>query len=250
MLQDQAGIASRPCEFPKPLALARRGIDATGVDYIHSFIESAKTTAAASCLNNATFVEADCRSVVIEGDFDAGICLYDTIGSYVDEPKNEEILANLVSHIRPGGFLLLSVMNLEMTERRAERWFSIEENASELLHLPPSPTMETSGNVFDPRYYMIDRKTKIIYRKEQFRYGEALPEELIVRDRRYDRIQIQDLCRKAGLDIIWLRFVRAGHWNESADPSSDLAKEILVLCKRPNAEDFQIPLFRGEKLES
>jgi 2-polyprenyl-3-methyl-5-hydroxy-6-metoxy-1,4-benzoquinol methylase len=225
------------------LALASRGVSATGVDYIRSFIESAEAEAADSPSQAARFVDADCRSVSLGESFDAGICLYDVIGSYADDSKNLEILSNLVTHIKPGGYVLLSVMNMELTERVARHWFSIEEEPDALLSLQPSATMETTGDVFNPDFYMIDRLTRIVYRKEQFRFGEALPEELIVRDRRYSRLQIQKLCEKAGLDVIWVRLVRAGHWDEPLDPSSDSAKEILVLCKRPDERDFQIPLF-------
>jgi len=198
---------------------------------------------ASAMLPNADFIEADCRSVSLEKRFDVGLCLYDVIGSYADESRNVEILTNLVQHVKPSGYVLLSVMNMELTERLAKHWFSIEEEPDALLALKPSATMETSGNVFNPAYYMIDRNTRIVYRKEQFRTGQALPEELIVRDRRYDRLSIQQICQRAGLDVLWVRLVRSGHWEESLDPSSSSAKEILVLCKMPDSRDFQITLF-------
>ena len=59
--------------------------------------------------------------------------------------------------------------------------------------------MQTSGEVFDPKYYFFDPETSLVYRKEQFE-DEQLPTELIVRDRRYSRKQIEDLCRASEYD--------------------------------------------------
>jgi len=92
--------------------------------------------------------------------------------------------------------------------------------------------MERTGNVFNPEYYVIDENTRIVYRKDQFTEGRGLPEELLVRDRRYTQPQIENLCVQAGLDVVWSRFVRAGGWVTPLDRGDDGAKEILVLCRR------------------
>ncbi len=91
--------------------------------------------------------------------------------------------------------------------------------------------METTGEVFDPEHYLIDRDTRIVYRKEQFEAGSSLPQELLVRDRRYTSDDIELLCRRSGLDVVWCRFVKSGAWDQSL-PADD-AKEILVLCRKP-----------------
>jgi hypothetical protein len=100
--------------------------------------------------------------------------------------------------------------SMELTERRAKHWFSIDSEPDNLLTLPPSNTMEKTGDVVDPDYYLIDTKTRVVYRKEQFAEGENLPEELLVRDRRYTQEQIEGLCEQAGLNVVWSRFVRTG----------------------------------------
>ena len=91
--------------------------------------------------------------------------------------------------------------------------------------------METSGNVFNPDYYMIDERTEIVYRREQFTQGTDLPVQLLVRDRRYRSRDIEAMCLRAGLDIHWTRYVRAGHWDVELSPEDDNAKEILLLCE-------------------
>jgi 2-polyprenyl-3-methyl-5-hydroxy-6-metoxy-1,4-benzoquinol methylase/GNAT superfamily N-acetyltransferase len=218
------------------IELASMGIEALGIDYISSVVSNARQKASSRALQNAMFEVADCRSVEMQGKFNAGLCVYDVIGSYAEERDNRLLLQNLASYIKEHGFILLSVMNLELTERRAKNWFSIHEDPDKLLSLPPSNTMEKTGDVFNPDFYLIDRDTKLVYRKEQFFEGDSLPEELVVRDRRYTKDQIENLCRSVNLEVVWSRFVRAGKWSEPLDRNDDRAKEILVLCKKPSPE--------------
>jgi hypothetical protein len=123
-------------------------------------------------------------------------------------------------------------MNLGLTERRAKHLFSIAKEPNKLLALKPSQTMERTGDIFNPDYYMLDSETNIVYRKEQFAEGTSLPAELIVRDRRYRKDDIETMCKVAGLEVLWSRFVRAGHWDEPLEDDSDSAKEILVYCRK------------------
>ncbi len=218
------------------IELAGIGIETVGVDYLPSLIATARLNASSKSRQNARFEVADCRNVEMQEKFDAGLCVYDVIGSYADDGDNRLLVENLARHIKDGGFILLSVMNLELTERGARNWFSINEDPDKLLNLPPSNTMEKTGEVFNPDFYLIDRDTKLVYRKEQFFEGDSLPVELVVRDRRYTKEQIENLCRSVNLEIVWSRFVRAGKWREPLDRNDDRAKEILVLCKKPSLE--------------
>lgn len=128
---------------------------------------------------------------------------------------------------------MISVMNLDLTINRAIHSFKLSKEPNRLLELEPSATMESTGDVFDPRYYLVDEAEGIVYRKEQFKDGEELPVELLVRDRRYRRRDIEAMCMNAGLRVIWSRFVRAGHWDAELDRDDDHAKEILLLCEAP-----------------
>ena len=214
-------------------ALAKLGIDVIGVDYVRKFVDQARAEALRLSLTNASFVASDCRKVDLNQRFDAAICLYDVVGSYTNEEHNFSLLQNLSRHVKASGYVLLSVMNMELTERRATNWFAIDSNPDKLLTLPPSTRMESSGEVFNPDYYLIDRNTRIVYRKEQFSQGDSVPAELLVRDRRYTKLEIERLCCQAGLDVLWSRFVRAGHWDEPLEANDDRAKEILILCRKP-----------------
>jgi 2-polyprenyl-3-methyl-5-hydroxy-6-metoxy-1,4-benzoquinol methylase/GNAT superfamily N-acetyltransferase len=216
------------------LELAAMGVDARGIDYLDNLIDRARQYAASRNLSLAAFEVGDFRDADLGAKFDVVLCLYDVIGSYADETQNIRIAKNVTRHLKPGGTALISVMNLELTERKAKHFFSLAKEPNKLLTLKPSRTMEQTGDIFDPEYYMLDRETNIVYRKEQFAAGSSLPMELIVRDRRYRKDDIEQLCRDAGLEVVWSRFVRAGRW-DPLERDSDRAKEILLCCKRSSA---------------
>ena len=214
------------------LGLARSGLSVTGVDYIAEFIDDAKTSGRK--VPGARFVEADCREVRFETRFDAVVCLYDVVGTYATLEDNSRILETIAVHLKPGGYALISVMNLTVTKRQAKHVFSLRCDPDRLLALPASRTMETTGNVFNPDYYMLDEESNVVYRKEQFTEGhDQLPVEFIVRDRRFTTSDIEGMCNDAGLGVVWARLVRAGGWHEELRADDDRAKEILVLCQRP-----------------
>jgi 2-polyprenyl-3-methyl-5-hydroxy-6-metoxy-1,4-benzoquinol methylase len=222
---------------------AQCGFNVTGVDYVQASIGAARKSSEEATFKNVKFHNGDCRTTEIGKQFELGICLYDVIGSYADEQSNFDILQNLARHIKDGGYVFLSVMNMELTERKAKQWFSPSSDPDKLLSLKPSNIMEKSGNVFNPDYYLIDNVKRIVYRKEQFRKGDELFEEFLVRDRRYTQDEIAQMCRTVGLEVVWTRFVRAGHWDEPLDRDSDKAKEILVMCRKPYPQVLQPKLF-------
>lgn len=218
---------------------ARQGFQVTAVDYVQEPDNPTCDLSARHGARNIRYHNGDCRTTVIGGKYELGICLYDVIGSHADDISNGQILENLADHIKEGGYVFISVMNMELTERRAKNWFSLSSDPDKLLTLPPSNIMEKSGNVFNPDYYLIDTDKRIVYRKEQFYRGEELFEELLVRDRRYTKEEITQMCSAVGLKVEWSRFVRAGRWNEPLDRESDQAKEILVMCRKPYQEALQ-----------
>lgn len=214
------------------LELAAMGFDVSGIDYLDSLVQRAREHADRRELARAQFLVADCRDTDLGRQFDVVVCLYDVIGTYTDEKENARIVANIAAHLKQGGIALISVMNLELTERRAKHLFSIAKEPNKLLALKPSQTMERTGDIFEPDYYMLDTETNIVYRKEQFAAGTSLPTELIVRDRRYRMNDIKNLCTGAGLKVVWSQFVHAGRWNDPFENDSDRAKEILVYCTK------------------
>ncbi len=214
------------------IALANMGIKVTGVEYIENFVNLAKEKTAHMEINRPQFYVADCRDVKLEQEFDALICLYDVVGTYADNGENLRILRNITEHLKPCGRALISVMNYELTAHKAKHTFSLKEQPNKLLELPASEIMGKTGEIFNPNHFMIDTDTCVVYRKEQFTAGKSLPVELIVRDRRFRKEEIETMCESVGLEVLWSRFVSADNWDNTLDCRHNSAKEILLLCRK------------------
>jgi len=209
------------------ITLAGKGIFVTGIDYSASHINNAIKKCAS---DNVSFQVADCRDVDLgKNTADAVLCLYDVIGSYVDNAENQRILDSLYRHLKPGGTAMISVMNYDATLALAKNTFSLVSSPNVLLSLPASDTMERTGNIFDPAYFAVDTDEQIVYRKEQFTHGSDLPVELLVRDRRFTQTEIVTMCERAGFSVCFSRPVKLGDWERSAPEG----KEILVKCQKP-----------------
>lgn len=213
------------------LALAQRGLKVTGIDYISDFIEIAKTNALELKLHDAEFKVADCRNVNLELKQDVVLCLYDVIGSFVNDDDSRNILCNISRNLKSSGIAVISVMNYELTRHMAKHVFSLSNNLNKLLDLKPANIMEETGNVFDPDYYLVDEETRIVYRKELFK-NAVPPTELLVRDKRFLKDEIVNLCEESGLKVEWAKYVGAGKWDKPLESTNNSAKEILLFCKK------------------
>src|SRR5579864_1079687 len=99
------------------IGLAKSGIASVGVDYVQNLIATARARARQEGVSNAAFMVGDCRDIELGDSFDAAICIYDVIGTYAEDADNLAILRNLARYVKPGGHVLLSVMNMELTLR-------------------------------------------------------------------------------------------------------------------------------------
>lgn len=215
------------------LLLAGRGYDVTGVDFVDGFIDAAKESARENGVDRARFVTGDARSVDLDAaSFDAIVCLYDVIGTFPDQEDNQRVVDNLARHLKPGGRVLASVMNLELTRLIARHHADVANNPRALQELPPSVIMQQSGDVYDPTYFLLDSTTGIVYRKEQFDGDGRPPGEYVIRDRRYSRDDIRAMCERAGLRLLWTRPVALREWDEAREVTDPKAKEILFLAER------------------
>ncbi|MGN0137805.1 MAG: class I SAM-dependent methyltransferase [Candidatus Methanomethylophilaceae archaeon] len=202
------------------------------MDYSESNISSA--TSKMDGLANIEFEVADLREYHPDRTFDIVLCLYDVIGSFPEDSDNEAIMKTLASCCETGGYLAVSVMNMELTSYLAHpsNVCDVEADPKVLFDLPPGDVMHKSGDIFNPDLYLIDTKTGLVYRKEQFGEDSSLPAEYIIRDRRYTAEEITGLVSRYGFDIIDHRYVLAGRWNESLGPTDPKAKEILVIARK------------------
>jgi len=215
------------------IPLAKAGMLPTGVDYSDISVRNAQRNARKEKLDDKiSFQEADCRSVKLHEQFDAVICLYDVVGSSPEDQSNIAIIENAIRHLRPGGWIALSVMSFEYINANPVNVFDGINLDTQLNALPASNSMQNSGEVFDSKYLLIDQKKKIIYRKETFDAGSLLPLELIVRDRRYDKGELEEICRRFSLSVHHIGFVRAGNFRMVREARQEPTKEILVVAQK------------------
>ncbi|MDO5416885.1 MAG: GNAT family N-acetyltransferase [Lachnospiraceae bacterium] len=214
------------------LEFAGRGFDVLGVDYSERNIRIAKSKGDSP---RVRFVEGDCRSIELKETADLALCLYDVVGSFVKEKDNLDIIRNIYRHLNESGLLVMSVMNLELTSALAKNWVSdLQKELETLVKLPPSRIMQSSGNIFNPDYYLLETNTGVVYRKEQFENEGDLSAEYVIRDKRYSRREICGLLELAGFRILETRYVQAGRWEKALDAEDLAAKEILIFAEKMN----------------
>ncbi|MBD3399432.1 MAG: methyltransferase domain-containing protein [Candidatus Coatesbacteria bacterium] len=91
------------------LPLARRGVWVIGVDFCAAYLERARRRAAGA---SAEFLEADMRSTGLKSaSFDAVLNWWTSFGYFTDEAENARALAEWARLLRPGGRLLMQLVN-------------------------------------------------------------------------------------------------------------------------------------------
>ena len=86
--------------------LRRRGIDAEGVDINPRFLEAARAKGP-----DGRFHVGDMRTLVLDRVFDVVVCLGTTFCYNLTNREITATLARLREHVRPGGLILLDVLN-------------------------------------------------------------------------------------------------------------------------------------------
>lgn len=213
------------------IELAKRGYhNVTGIDFSESNIAKARQASHdQDCLT--TFLCADARKYKTGVKSDLVLCLYDVIGSFRDQKDNRSIIRTIKGNLKHGGRAVISVMNMELTESLAIHRQSLRENPKSLLKLPPSDTMEASGNVFNPDYYLINTDDGLVYRKEQFTSDHEVFAEYVIGDKRYTLNEISQMFQAEGFNIVDARYVQAGHWDAPLANTDPKAKEILLIVE-------------------
>lgn len=213
------------------IALSRKGYsNIIGIDFSESNIEKARRSAQEN-QSAVSFIPGDARKFNLGYKFDCILCLYDVIGSFRNDEDNIRIIRSIKRNLKKGGYAVVSVMNMELTESIALHHGSISQNPDSLLKLPPSDTMQASGNIFKPEYYMINTDDGLVYRKEQFTAGDDIFAEYLVADKRYKMPEIIALVEAEGLKVLESRYVQAGHWDIPLSAVDAKAKEILLFLK-------------------
>ena len=212
---------------------AQKGIYTVGVDYINLH-----EVDHGGSIPNLVLIDGDARNIRLKDRFDTVIALYDVIGSSPIEIENQKILLNAYRHLRHHGRLVISVMNMNITRKNCSKYSHIvsgvRNNIKKLLRMKSSNTMQKNGDVFDGRYILLDEKTGICYRKEQFFSENALPIQYIVVDRRYTIDGIRRLVASAGFIVEKCYCVKSGRFDQQLRQDDPNAKEIIVIARKAN----------------
>ena len=213
------------------IELSKRGYDVTGVDFSHKNIVSARRSKGK---NKIRFIEEDARYYQGTQLYDFVLCLYDVIGSFPSVEDNRNILYTISKNLKQGGYCVISVMNMELTQSIVpkEQIGNVKEQPELLYSLRPSEIMQSTGNIFDPNYIVIDENEDLVYRKEQFKDDEELPAEYVIRDKRYYSDEIIELIQSVGLQVCEYNYVQAGHFDIPLEKLDKKAKEILIVAKK------------------
>ena len=165
---------------------------------------------------------------------DFAICLYDVIGSFPKESENLRIIKSLHKNLIKNGKAVISVMNMELTKNIAKEKnvYDVYENPKRLFKLKASSTMQSTGDIFNPEYFVIDTQTNLVFRKEMFTDDGYLDSEYIIRDKRYKLEEISNKLSKSGFKILESRFVQSGHWEVPLKNTDLKAKEILLVVQK------------------
>lgn len=212
--------------------LGKRGFCVTAIDNVMDHVKTANRRYLK--LRNVCFKYGDARTYNDGSKYNLVICMFDVIGSYSNRRYNRLIIRNAYNNLEKDGIFILSVMNMELTESLIpeERKKILALHPEILQNLLPSNTMQSTGQIFSPDYLAMDIKNDLIYRKEQFFGDQELPAEYIICDRRYRRSDLIDLLESERFEIMDIRCVQAGHFDNPLDQLDQKAKEICVVCKK------------------
>jgi 2-polyprenyl-3-methyl-5-hydroxy-6-metoxy-1,4-benzoquinol methylase len=109
------------------IELARRGYLIVGLDLSLAMITRAAESAQQQNLK-VSFVHADIREMEFDGAFDGVICMDTTFG-FFDDDANRDVLARMQHALKPGGRMLLDVVNRDYVIKSQPNlvWFEGDE---------------------------------------------------------------------------------------------------------------------------
>jgi SAM-dependent methyltransferase/GNAT superfamily N-acetyltransferase len=174
----------------------------------------------------------DCRTIDLKESCDLILCLYDVVGSFGVNQENLKILTSIYQSLKKNGRAVISVLNRELTESIAIHVGNVLLEPNKLLALPASNIMQSSGNIFNPKYFLLDVDTGVVYRKERFFDEGKLNTEYLIRDKRYARSEFIALLEQIGLKVIESRYVQSGKWDFPLSSTDEKAKEILIIVEK------------------
>ncbi len=195
------------------LALAKLGVEVTGVDLRAKFVNRAKRRFRREGLSGR-FLVGDMRELDHDGEFHAVVSWYSSFG-YFSDAENLDVLRRLARAVRPGGRLLIDVVNRE----HALRSFAAEDTT------PSSGRKGLSGGTFTRRRRWNPRLERIEATWTLRRDQETITCPL--RLRLYTPGQYERLFGRVGIEVQAIY----GSW--TGDAYSRTARRLVVVGRKP-----------------
>jgi SAM-dependent methyltransferase len=111
--------------------LAQRGYALTVLDLSQDFLEVGRRRAAEAGVD-VRWLHADMRSVPPSGDFDAVINVFSSFGYFDADEEDERVLRGAFGALKPGGVLLLEMINRELVVRSGDPFWHWTEGPDSL----------------------------------------------------------------------------------------------------------------------
>jgi len=191
------------------IGMAQRGYRVTGLDFNPRYLEIAADEARNEGAQ-VTWKTGDMRSLGFERAFDAVYSYFTSFGYFGDD-ENEIVLEQIAKALRPGGRLLLEMMNRDwlLTHPQQRTWTQREDGAL----LMEETTLELAASRVVTRQILIDPSG-----------GPQVTKEFFLRT--YTCAELSALLRRHGFDV---REVSGGLDREPYGPES---RRLAIVAER------------------
>ncbi len=198
------------------VAMARRGIEVTGVDQSPEMLAMARRSAQENGVTVA-FLEQDMRRLRLPAPVDAATCLYDSLNYLVDETEFRQTLGAIAGALRPDGLFLFDMNTLRgLATRWGNRIWVIQDTEDAF-------EADQSAYDYDAGIATL-RVNAFLHRQGDF--YERVRE--IHRERAYPLPVIDAALAGAGFEIL-------GRWSDAefAALTPEAGRVFYAACRRP-----------------
>ena len=191
------------------IGMARLGYRVTGVDFNPRYLELAAADAEAAGVS-LTWRAGDMRALEFERAFDGAYSYFTSFG-YFDDDDNERVLDGLARALRPGGRVLLEMMNRDwlLTHPQQRTWTQRDDGAL----LMEESTLELVPSRVVSRQLLIDP-----------RGGTQVTKQFFLRT--YTCAELSALLRRHGLEVAE---VTGG---ASGEPYGTESRRLAIVAER------------------
>lgn len=140
------------------IRLAQRGFEVVGVDLSDGMLQAAQRRAQRADLSAVSFVRGDIRSIRLDRQFDAVICMFAVLGYQTSDHDVSDALETVRTHLAPGGPFVFDVWYGPAVEAIGPSTRSrLITTADGELERQASATLELDSHLCTVSYRLISR---------------------------------------------------------------------------------------------